>query len=192
MERAVALEAEVGAGPARSSDEAIAWPELVGVVRRTVRRLAGPGGETDDLVQATLEQVVRSLDRFEGRAAMSTFVYRITAHVVMNEWRSWRRWLRRFRLGLGGVDAQADPCVDAEASLRARETSARVARMLEALDPKSRMVLVLCDMEELPASSVAEILGIPEPTVRSRLRVAREKLALRVRQDPYFREELER
>lgn len=169
----------------------VPWPELVGMVRRSVRRLAGPCRDVDDLTQSVLEQVVRGLERYEGRAEISTFVYRIAAHVTMNHWRWWRRWLKRFELGgdehepVSNVHEDPGP----SASFEARERARRVHALLDRLDAPKRIVLVLSDMEELPASRIAEILECPEPTVRSRLRLARARLAELVREDPFFGEE---
>lgn len=161
------------------------------MVRRTVRRLAGSARDIDDLTQSVLEQVVRGLDRYEGRAEVSTFVYRIAANVTMNHWRWWRRWLRSFELGGDEHDvaSEADEEPAPSASFAARERARRVHALLARLDAQKRMVIILSDMEELPASRIAEILDCPEPTVRSRLRLARARFAELARQDPFFSDE---
>ncbi len=159
-----------------------------------MRSIAGPTRDLEDLTQAALERVVKSLGtelRFEARAQLSTFVYRVCSGVAINHWRWWRRWGRRFDLGL---DAASEPSNDPRAEPRESAEGERTRRLYALLDrmpAASRLVLTLCDLEELPASRVAEILECPEGTVRSRLRQARLDLALRVRKDPWFREELE-
>lgn len=168
-------------------DSSVAWPELVQTVRGAVRRLAGPTRDYEDLVQATLEQLLRALPRFEARSELSTFVYRITAHVVFNHWRSFRRFLRRFEPGGDEWEIEDDRTPARE--LEARRRAAHVHRLLDTLSPKHRIVLVLSDFEELPASRIAEILECPEPTVRSRLRLARNELARIVKRDAFFKEE---
>ena len=55
--------------------------------------------------------------------------------------------------------------------------AARVHRALDALSEDLRAVLVLCDLEERPAPEAAALLGVPEGTVRSRLRRARHAFA---------------
>src|SRR6476620_269585 len=84
------------------------WPELVSIVRGQVRSLVGPTRDLDDLTQATLEQVVRAMDRFEGRCETTTFTYRIASRVVMNHWRSLRRYLRWF------VPSDVEPISDSD------------------------------------------------------------------------------
>lgn len=164
------------------------WPELVRLVRAQVRSLVGPTRDLEDLTQASLEQVVRSIDRFEGRCELSTFTYRIASRVVMNHWRSLRRYFRRF---VAPFDDVPEPCTDEAADpmdLLLRRRAARLHHHLDRLSPEHRMVVVLADLEDLPASRIAEIVECPEPTVRSRLKRARADLARRLARDPLFAE----
>jgi RNA polymerase sigma-70 factor (ECF subfamily) len=178
----------VGASAARAADaDEIRWEELVATVHRQMRSIAGPTRDLEDLTQNALEQVLRSLDRFEGRGELSTFTYRVCVHVAMNHWRWWRRWLRRFELG--GSDDEREPAAPCTSELAIeRERARRLHAALEKIAPAKRVVLTLVDLEELPAARVAEIVGCPEPTVRSRLRQARIELTQRLARDPAFRE----
>lgn len=172
--------------------EGVPWDEVVEAVHVQMRSLVGPTADLEDLTQAALEQVVKSLERFEGRAALSTYTYRICAHVALNHWRWWRRWLRRFeRARAGGDDAPepADGAASASDRLLLAERSRRLYAALDRLEPTRRLVLTLSDLEELPASRVAEILECPEPTVRSRLRKARQELYEALRGDQLFTKE---
>jgi RNA polymerase sigma-70 factor, ECF subfamily len=178
------------------ASEPIAWTDLVSLVRRSMRSIAGPTRDLEDLTQTALERVVRSLGaepRFDARAQLSTFVYRVCSGVAIDHWRWWRRWLHRFELG---TQSAAEPATEslsesaiAEGIERAR--TRRLYELLERMDPARRVVLTLCDLEELSAARVAEILECPEGTVRSRLRQARLELAARVRRDPWFQEDLD-
>jgi RNA polymerase sigma-70 factor (ECF subfamily) len=164
------------------------WNDLVRLVRAQVRSLVGPTRDLEDLTQATLEQVVRSIDRFEGRCELSTFTYRIASRVVMNHWRSLKRYFRRFVLPFDDMpephtDDAADPM-----ELQERQRAARLHHHLDQLSPEHRLVVVLADLEDLPASRIAEIVECPEPTVRSRLKRARADLARRLARDPMFAE----
>jgi RNA polymerase sigma-70 factor, ECF subfamily len=161
------------------------WPELVQTVRAQVRSLVGPSRDLEDLTQATLEQLVRSLPRFEGRSELTTFTYRIACHVVMNHWRSLRRFLRCFVLG---HDEVPEPVAENEDrwTFLERQRAARLHHHLDRLSPDHRLAVVLADLEELPASQIAEIAGCPEATVRSRLKRGRADLAKRLGRDPLF------
>lgn len=166
------------------------WPELVVLVRGQVRSLVGATRDLEDLTQATLEQVVRALPRFEGRCEVSTFTYAIASRVVMNHWRSISRYLRRFVLGIDDVpEPHDDTPADAE-TLADRERAARLHHHLEDLPADQRIVVVLFDLEELPAPRIAEILDCPEPTVRSRLKRGRAALAKKLIRDPLFADDV--
>lgn len=184
--RALSLAAVMG--DAERAD-AVAWPEMVQTVHRQMRSLVGGGHrDLEDLAQAALERLVVALPRFEGRAELTTFTYRLCAHVAMDHWRGWRRWARRFQSWTDRateLPAAGEPGDDCLASERAR----RLYACLERLSPAQRVCVTLADLEELPASRIAEILECPEPTVRSRLRAGRAELTAMLRRDPLFQDE---
>ena len=155
----------------------IEWIEVVALVRRQMRSFVGPGRDLEDLTQTALERIYRNADRFEGRAQFATYTYKTCARVALNHWRWYKRWLRRFE---GTTDQTPEPEAggqDAAEVAIERERMARLQRALDQLTPMKRAVVTLCELEELPASQVGEILGCPEATVRSRLRQARIDLA---------------
>jgi RNA polymerase sigma-70 factor (ECF subfamily) len=167
----------------------VPWPEVVATIRGQMRSIVGPTQDLEDLTQAALERMVRGADRFQGRAALSTYTYRVCARIALNHWRWWRRWARRFQIG--AVD-ELEPLGDARdpgAELHERARARRLHALLERMDPLRRLVLTLSDLEDLPASRIAEILDCGEPTVRSRLRLAREDLVALLARDPFFRDE---
>jgi RNA polymerase sigma-70 factor (ECF subfamily) len=164
---------------------AFSWPDLVVVVRNQVRSLVGPTRDLEDLTQATLEQIVRAIDGFEGRCDLRTFTYRIASRVVMNHWRSLKRYFRRF---VAAVEDAPDPATEEHdpAGLLERQRAKRLHHHLERLSAEQRLVVVLADLEEMPASAIAEIVECPEATVRSRLKRGRADLARRLMRDPLF------
>jgi len=187
----IAHDEGVLAGASREGD-VVPWDEVVVTVHRQMRSLVGPTRELEDLTQAALEQVARSIEGFEGRSRLSTFTYRVCTHVALNHWRSWRRWLARFEAwGDRSLDDAA--LVDRQASVPERlvlaERRRRLHVALASLSPVKRATLTLVDLEALPVSEVATILECPEPTVRSRLATARRELYERLRHDPLFARE---
>jgi RNA polymerase sigma-70 factor, ECF subfamily len=170
----------------------VPWEDVVATVHQQMRSLVGPTPDLEDLTQAALEQIVKSLERFEGRAALSTYTYRICAHLALNHFRSWRRWLKRFTWPTApehhGAELADDRPGVAERLVEA-ERSRRLYAALDRLSPTRRLVVTLADLEELPASRIAEILDCPEPTVRSRLRKARRELHELLRRDRLFSKE---
>ena len=184
MARLVAVRAVEGV-VARGRE--IDWAEIVSTVHRQMRSIVGPTRDLEDLTQMALEQVLRGTERYEGRAKLSTFTFRICAHVALNHWRWWRRWLRSFELGIDDrLDAPGSGAEAGEASLAAERTR-RLHHALAKLDPVRRLTLTLADLQGLTAAEVAEIVECPEPTVRSRLRQARIELSAALHRDPYFK-----
>lgn len=177
--------------PASSERERPPWPEVVRMVRAQVRSLVGPSRDLEDLTQTALEQVVRSLPRFEDRCELSTFTYCIASRTVMNHWRSFGRYVRRFVFGMDDIVEPAAPSTFDPMTLGDRQRAARLHHHLEALPADQRMVVILADLEDLPASRIAEIVECPEPTVRSRLKRGRESLTKRLLRDPMFAEDRE-
>jgi RNA polymerase sigma-70 factor (ECF subfamily) len=175
--------------PEEAHEVAIDWPEVVVLVRRQMRSLVGTGRDLEDLTQTALERVCRSADRFEGRSEFATYTYRACLRVALNHWRWYKRWLRRFERATENTPEPKADEPDAADVVMARERMASLERALERLSPIKRAVLTLCELEELPASRVAEIIGCPEPTVRSRLRQARIELATILREEECFNNE---
>ena len=169
------------AGEAIATDTTIPieWSEVAVLVRRQMRSLVGVGSarELDDLSQTALERICRNVDHFEGRAQFATYTYRTCASVAINHWRWYKRWLRSFERSTDSTPEPAAEGCDAVELAIERERMKRLERALDQLSANKRVVLTLCELEELPASRVAEILGCPEATVRSRLHRARIDLA---------------
>jgi RNA polymerase sigma-70 factor, ECF subfamily len=156
---------------------ALEWVEVVALVRRQMRSFVGPSRDLEDLTQATLEKICKNLDRFEGRAEFATYTYRACSRVAINHWRWYKRWLRSFERATESTPEPPAEGTDAAERLIERERLTRLERALEKLSANKRAVLTLCELEEMPATRVAEILGCPEATVRSRLSRARADLA---------------
>jgi RNA polymerase sigma factor (sigma-70 family) len=172
--------------------EAVAWDDVVTTVHRQMRSLVGPTRDLEDLTQIALERVARGIEGFEGRARLSTFTYRICTRVALNHWRSWKRWVERFEMwGERPHDDATFRDMGALAPERLAENERRrhLHAALEKLSAMKRLTLTLVDLEELSVCRVAEILECGEPTVRSRLAVARRELYLRLKRDPLFASE---
>jgi RNA polymerase sigma-70 factor (ECF subfamily) len=157
--------------------EAEAWRELhrtyYPVVRTFLRRLGVHGSEEEDACQEVFVQVLRYLKRFEQRAELKTWLYRLCmtqANVLRR-----RRALRGRLAFFFGV--QPPPARDAEAGLAWSEADMdrQVARALERMKARHREVFVLYELEGLAGEDVARILRCPEPTVWRRLHHARKE-----------------
>jgi RNA polymerase sigma-70 factor (ECF subfamily) len=179
------------AAPARAATASVTWPEVVHLVTRQMESIVGPSSDREDLTQSALEHVVRALERFEGRAELSTFTYRVCARVALNHWRGFRRWLRRFQLGMDASHEEIPDGRDVSALALERERARALHAALERMDPMRRLVVTLSDLEDLPGARIAEILECPEATVRSRLRRGRGELYALLAKDPLFCDEID-
>ena len=126
-----------------------------------------------DMAQLAFLKLWRALPRFDGRAALSTWLYMIARNTCFAELRTRRRLVS---LEAAGLDDVADNVRDA-ASLDAAETSYDVTRLLDGLAEPYRRVVVLFYLEDRSCEGVAELMGIPEGTVKSLLFRARKRLA---------------
>jgi RNA polymerase sigma-70 factor (ECF subfamily) len=160
--------------------------ELLALLYRQMRSLAGPRQDLDDLVQAAAERAIKALVRFEGRSSLSTFTYGIVYRTLIDQQRWFRRFQRRFTL-----DSREEPDElvfprSSETDLRELTRARRLYAALDHLPNEKRATLILHDLEGLDVADVAAISGANERTVRSRLRDAHKKLAELLRQDPLF------
>jgi RNA polymerase sigma-70 factor (ECF subfamily) len=156
------------AGPALSFDAV--YRQQFPYVYRLVARLYG-GSEIDDVVQDVFVVVHDKLASFEGRAALTTWLFRIVYRVVGAAVR--RERFRRRCLSLFGREAPAPVLyASAEGVVEARS----VRRALERLPFKKRSVLVLLEVEGWSCAEIAEHLGVPIDTVYTRLYHARRDL----------------
>lgn len=131
--------------------------------------------EARDAAQETLVKAFRRLDTYRFAAPFRTWLLQITR----NGCRDRQRRQRTRRLGLQRLRAQgapADPPVNPERELQAREATARVHEALAHIDPLYREVIVLFDLQGRSYPEIAEICGIPLGTVKSRLSRGREAL----------------
>jgi RNA polymerase sigma-70 factor (ECF subfamily) len=136
-------------------------------------RVLGDRNELDDLVQEVFVIAFRGMDRFRGDAKLSTWLYRIAVNVALGRLRARSRKPPPASVEPEGDEASAEGTP--ETLLAQREDVARVYRVLEHIAPKKRVVLVLHEIQGLDIKEIAEIVGAPLVTVRTRLHYARKE-----------------
>lgn len=146
-------------------------------VFRLIRSNVGDPDEAMDLTQETFVAGFAALARYDGERPFRTWISRI----AINKCRDWarRRAVRSFfarALPLESAHAVASegPAPDAEAG--ARDELARVRAAMAGLPHNLREVLVLRAVEEMSQSETAELLGVSEKTIETRLYRARTRL----------------
>lgn len=138
------------------------------MVWRSARRLGVGDAELDDLVQEVFVVAHRRLPDFEGRSAISTWLFGITYRVVRDHRRSAAARARREALATGGR-----PPTEPDQKLSRVQAASILDELLATLDDDQREVLVMAEIMHLTAPQIAELTGAKLNTVYSRLRLAR-------------------
>ena len=130
-------------------------------------RLLSNSADAEDALQATFLQVFRKLRWLRDPALFRPWTYRIASRVAQRMLR--RRGTRGSTLAPDLDELAGEPD---QADLADWEMKERIPELLERLTAKSREVVVLHYLEEFTLPQVADILGIPEGTAKSRLSYA--------------------
>jgi RNA polymerase sigma-70 factor, ECF subfamily len=184
---------------ARDGDRA-AYGQIVGLYQdrlfNALLRMVGEPEEARELTQETFARGLEKIDAFRGDAAPYTWLFRIGVNLAIT---TLRRSGRRRTFSLDGMpgptdgDGQASGLIESIASraeesppeaAERRERSRIVLDALSRLDPEYRAVLVMRDIEGFDYQQMADMLGLPLGTLKSRL--FRARLALRDELAPYF------
>ena len=145
-------------------------------VHAVCRRIAGGSRDADDAAQEAMISIVRALDRFDGRSAFSTWIYRIATNAALDEL---RRRNRRPGLHVVRDDESAPEVADPAAEQRYEGVVDRQAidDALDGLAEDFRAAVVLRDVADLDYAEIADVLQIPVGTVKSRIARGRGQLA---------------
>lgn len=147
--------------------------ELLPRVRNLVRYLVRGDSDVDDLSQEALVLILRGMHGYRGEGAFRSWADRIVARCVFAHLKR----VRRPALGLAVAVASPSPEVASQLPPADAYTLRRqVAVRLDALPDAQRSAMVLHYVVGMTVPEVARELGAPEETVRSRLRLARDRL----------------
>ena len=133
-------------------------------------RVLGSREDAADAVQDALVRAWLALPKFRGDARFSTWLYRIVVNAAHDV-----RTKRRDRL----VEEPPDP-VDPRDRFSEQELSGELQRALNGLDESYRVAVVLYDVLGCSYAEIAEMTGVPEGTVKSRIFRGRSELAERL------------
>ena len=142
-------------------------------VFRFVVRMVRDEAVAEDLISEVFLDVWRQAGRFEGRSTVSTWMLAIARFKALSALR------RRLDGELDEETASAieDPTDDPEIALEKKDKSAVIRKCLVGLSAEHREIIDLVYYHEKSVEEVAEIVGIPENTVKTRMFYARKRLA---------------
>lgn len=170
-----ALVAELQAG----SEEAFGY--LLAVYQNPVFNLISHivenGTDSADVLQEVFIKIFKGIKRFHGWSSLKTWIYRIAVHEALNHRRGWLRRHAREPLSVedgheDSVMAFSEAQARVETPYEALEQSERqelLRRALSSLAQPYRTVVVLREIEGLSYDEIAQVLGLSEGTVKSRL-----------------------
>jgi RNA polymerase sigma-70 factor (ECF subfamily) len=142
-------------------------------VFRFVLRLVRDESAAEDVISEVFFDVWRQADRFEGRSSVSTWMLAIARFKALSA-------LRRpadEEFDEAAAAAVEDASDDPEITLEKKDKGASIRKCLESLSPQHREIIDLVYYHEKSVLEVAEIVGIPENTVKTRMFYARKRLA---------------
>lgn len=161
-----------------------AWEELLRTHHRKTYnlcyRFTGNTAEAEDLTQEIFVKIFQTLASFDPeQAQFSTWLNRISRNHLVDHYRRTRR--DRATASLDdedeGIHPRAGPASDARASVEARERRDLLQAALSRLPPEMREVVILRDLQDMDYAEIAQTLGVPEGTVKSRINRGRLELA---------------
>jgi RNA polymerase sigma-70 factor (ECF subfamily) len=151
-----------------------------------VKRLVGNETDAEDITQEVFLKALNSLHRFREESSLQTWLFRIATNLCRDAHRRRQRekgWLSLWRQAdeqneteEGGIVDPPDDRFNPEKLLLHEELSAMLSQAIEQLPLAMREVLILHDVEQMPYEEIAQALGVPLGTVKSRLFHARARL----------------
>jgi RNA polymerase sigma-70 factor, ECF subfamily len=159
-----------------------AWEAIVRIHRRKVFNLAykfvGRHDEAEDLTQDIFLRIFKALHTFDRRANFQTWLISISRNLCIDHYRSMRKERETVAREVDASElSPASPDRGPDRQLEAVDLKDLVRRALAELPANLREAVVLRDFQEFSYLEIAEKLGLPEGTVKSRINRGRLELA---------------
>ncbi|MHB8636874.1 MAG: RNA polymerase sigma factor [Fimbriimonadaceae bacterium] len=153
-------------------------------------RLTGNRADAEDLTQEAYYRAYRSFEDYEGDRPFENWIFRIVTRLFLDLLRSRRRRVKVVSydapLQHGGDDGlyfeTADDRPNPEERLLQGTYSEELQKVLASLSAEQRTLVTLADVEEMPYKEIADLLGKPVGTIRSRLHRTHKLIRLRLDQ----------
>lgn len=170
--------------------DSAAWEEIVQTYNRRIYnicyRFAGSGDDAEDLTQEVFIKMYRTLSSYDSsKGAFVTWVTTITRNLLVDHFRKTKqdRMTDSMDATTEHEDAQPlseqiqDQSAPPDAHVRQREVGETVHAALGKLSPELREAVILRDLQDMDYREIANVLKVPEGTVKSRINRGRAELA---------------
>jgi RNA polymerase sigma-70 factor (ECF subfamily) len=164
--------------------EDAAWEELVRAHSKRVYaicyRFTGGEGEAQDVTQEVFLRVFQSLHSFRaGEGSFTVWLARLTRNLLIDNYRrgKMQRMSDSIDNQLPVLEERSSAFSRTDSLVTSREASEMVQAALRKLSPELREAVILRDLEEMEYKDIAEVLKVPEGTVKSRINRGRAELA---------------
>jgi len=161
-------------------------------VYNTALRMTGSREDAFDISQEVFVRVYRSISLFRSDSSFSTWIYRLCSNMCIDFLRKRKHvsevsLTRRDDEGeIEGENEVADNQFDPERAYENAELREKLFAAIDKLSEEHRQAVVLRDIEGLSYAQIAEVAGIEEGTVKSRISRAREALRVLLREGNFF------
>ena len=171
--------------------DVVAWEEIVQRYNRRIYnicyRFAGSGDDAQDLTQEVFIKMFRTLSSYDvERGAFMTWVTTITRNLLVDHFRKSKQ--DRMTESLDTTPSEhedamplsekiEDKAPGADTSVQSREARELIHSALQKLSPELREAVILRDLEDMDYKEIAQVLRVPEGTVKSRISRGRGELA---------------
>ncbi len=174
-----------------ASGDSVAWEEIVQRFHRRIYnicyRFAGSADDAQDLTQEVFIKVYRTVGSFDGeKASFGTWVTTVTRNLLVDHFRKTRNDRATDSMdAVMGADEDGPTLADRlagdvespQAHVESRERREMVHRALLQISPDLREAVILRDLQDLDYREIAQVLKVPEGTVKSRINRGRAELA---------------
>ena len=171
--------------------DSAAWQEIVQQYHRRIYnicyRFSGSPDDASDLTQEVFIKINRTLGTFDGsRAAFMTWVTTVTRNLLVDHFRKGKydRVTESLEAAPGGQEdgltlgeQLQDQSISPERRVQRLQVQKVVHEALQKLSPELREALILRDLQDMDYKEIAQVLKIPEGTVKSRINRGRTELA---------------
>lgn len=143
-------------------------------------RFTGRPAEAEDLTQEVFIKIFQTLKSFDAaQGAFRTWLNRVARNHLVDHYRRTKkdRITSSIEEEVGGLEEKPSPTVEPVAQLESRERKELLQRGLDKLSPDLREAVILRDLQDLDYDEIAQVLEVPEGTVKSRINRGRLELA---------------